>query len=99
MTSTASTLPQLQKHIIQQTQTYSGPSILRLLFVYIKETMRAQLSQFSLLTLGQHSFLLRSSTLTNLIVAKELVTAWVDEGSAVQLIYLDFSRYALPSTP
>ncbi len=53
--------------------------------------MRAHLSQCSLLTLAQHSFLLRSSTLINLLVAKELVTTWVDEGSAVQLIYLDFS--------
>ncbi len=30
-------------------------------------------------------------TLTKLLVAEELITKWLDVGSAVQLIYLDFS--------
>ncbi len=54
--------------------------------------MLAHLSQFLLLTSRQHGFLPRRSTLTNLLVAEELITKWLDEGSAVDLIYLDFSK-------
>ncbi len=54
--------------------------------------MLAHLSQFSLLTSRQHGFLPRRSTLTNLLVAEELITKWLDEGSAVDLIYLDFYK-------
>ncbi len=41
---------------------------------------------------GCYSFLPRRSTLTNLLVAEELITKWLDEGIAVDLIYLDFSK-------
>ncbi len=58
----------------------------------LKEKMLAHLSQFSLLTPRQHGFLLRRSTPTNLLVAEELITKWLGEGSAVDLIYLDFSK-------
>ncbi len=58
----------------------------------LKEKMLAHLSQFSLLTSRQHGFFPRRSTLTNLLVAEELITKWLDEGSAVDLIYLDFSK-------
>ncbi len=51
--------------------------------------MIAHLSQFSLLTSRQ---LARRPTLTNLLVADELSTKWLDEGSAVDLIHLDFSK-------
>ncbi len=37
-------------------------------------------------------FLPRRSTLTNLLVAEELITKWLDEGSAVDLIYIDSSK-------
>ncbi len=30
--------------------------------------------------------------MTNLLVAEELITKWLDEGIAVDLIYLDFSK-------
>ncbi len=56
-----------------------------------KVKMVAHLSQFSSLT-PQHCFLPRRSTLTNLLVAEELITKWLDEGSAVDMIYLDFSK-------
>ncbi len=58
----------------------------------LKEKMLAHLSQFSLLTSRQHGFLSRRSTLTNLLAAEELIAKWLDEGSAVDLIYLDFSK-------
>ncbi len=58
----------------------------------LKEKILAHLSLFSLLTSRQHGFFLRRSTLTNLLVTEELITKWVHEGSAVDLIYLDFSK-------
>ncbi len=54
--------------------------------------MLAHLSQFSLLTSQQHGFLPRRSTLTNHIMAEELITKWLEEVSAVDLIYLGFSK-------
>ncbi len=54
--------------------------------------MLAHLSQFSLLTSRQNGFLPRGSTLTNRLVAEELVTKWLFEGSAADLIYLDISK-------
>ncbi len=54
--------------------------------------MLAYLSQFSLLTSRQHGFLPRRSILTNHLVAEELITKWLDDGSAVESIYLDFSK-------
>ncbi len=52
----------------------------------------AHLCVVSVLTAREHSFLPRRSTLTNLLVAEELIRKWLDEGSAVDLIYLDFSK-------
>ncbi len=66
--------------------------VCKVLEATLKEKMLAHLSQFSLLTSRQHGFLPRRSTLTNLLVAEELITKWLDEGSAVDLIYLDFSN-------
>ncbi len=54
--------------------------------------MLGHLSLFLLLTSRQYSFLPRRSTLANLLVAEELITKWLDEGSAVDLIDLDFSK-------
>ncbi len=34
----------------------------------------------------------RCSSLSNLLVAEELITKWLDEGSAANLIYPDFSK-------
>ncbi len=63
----------------------------KVLEAILKKKMLAHLSQFSLFTSRQHGFLPRRSTLTNLLVAEELIAKWLDEGSAVDLIYLDFS--------
>ncbi len=66
--------------------------VCKVLKAILKEKMLAHLSQFLLLTSRQHGFLPRHSTLTTLLVAEELITKWLDEGSAVDLIYLDFSK-------
>ncbi len=58
----------------------------------LKDKMPAILSHFSLLTSRQHGFLPIRSALTKLLMAEELVTYWLDEGSPVDMIYLDISK-------
>ncbi len=57
----------------------------------LKEKMLAHMPLFSLLTSRHHGLLPRRSTLTNLPVAEEMIRKWL-EGSAADLIYLDFSK-------
>ncbi len=66
--------------------------VCKVLEAILKEKMLAHLSQFSLLTSRQHGFFPRRSTLTNCLVAEELITKWLDEGGAIDLIYLDFCK-------
>ncbi len=49
--------------------------------------MLAHLSHFFIIDVAIAWF-----PLTNLLVAEELITKWLDEGSAVDLIYLDLSK-------
>ena len=41
---------------------------------------------------SQHGFLKSKSCLTNLLCFFEEITKWVDEGSQVDIIYLDFQK-------
>ncbi len=54
--------------------------------------MLAHLSKFSRLISRQHGFLSYRLTQTNLRVAEEFVIRWLDEPSAVDLIYQDFFK-------
>ncbi len=87
-------LPQLQKHPAHQTQTYSDnqPDVYFFAKCLKLSPKRRCLPTFSLLASRQHGFLPRFSTLINLLVAEKLVTKWLDEGSAVDLIYTDFPK-------
>ncbi len=67
-------------------------SVWKVLEALLKDKMLAPLSQFSLLTSRQHGFLPQRSTLTSLLAAEELITKRLDEGSAFDLINLDFSK-------
>ena len=50
------------------------------------------LSKLKLVNNSQHGFLKARSCLTNLICFFEEITKWVDEGSPVDVIYLDFQK-------
>ena len=50
------------------------------------------LAQHELLWLSQHGFLRRRSTLTNLLEYLEELTRMVDNGIAMDVVYLDFSK-------
>ena len=48
------------------------------------------LIQHKLIHTSQHGFLKEKSCLTNLLCLLEEITKWVDDGSPVDVIYLDF---------
>ncbi len=56
------------------------------------EKLLSHLSQLSLLTIRQHGFLPRRSTVTNILSVEETVTQWFDEGDTVNIVYLGFTK-------
>ena len=50
------------------------------------------LIKHKLIDQSQHGFLKARSCLTNLLSFFEEITKWVDEGSPVDVIYLDFKK-------
>ncbi len=56
------------------------------------------LIKHKLINPSQHGFLKARSCLTNLLCFYEEITKWVDEGSPVDIIYLDFQK-ALDKVP
>ena len=50
------------------------------------------LIKHKLINSSQHGFLKAKSCLTNLLCFLEEITKWVDEGPAVDVIYLDFQK-------
>ncbi len=66
--------------------------ISKLLEAIIKDKIVDFLILHNLLDLTQHGFLEARSCLTNLLEFLEKVTNWMDEGSPVDVIYLDFQK-------
>ena len=50
------------------------------------------LIKHELINHSQHVFLIARSCLTNLLCFFEEITKWVDDGSPVDVIYLDFQK-------
>jgi len=58
----------------------------------ILEVIIKQVEEKKVIRSSQHGFTKRKSCLTNLIAFYDGVTGWVDEGRAVHVVYLNFSR-------
>ena len=58
----------------------------------IKDQMRNHLKKYKLIKGSQHGFTKGSSCLTNLLEFYEAVSDWVDDGKAVEIIYLKFKK-------
>ena len=54
--------------------------------------MRNHLNKYNIIKGSQHGFTKGSSCLTNLLEFYEAVSDWVDEGKAVDIVYLDFKK-------
>ena len=50
------------------------------------------LVRHKLLNSSQHGFIKARSCLTNMLCFLEEITKWIDEGSPVDTIYLDFQK-------
>ena len=66
--------------------------ICKLLETIIRDHMMDFLVKHKLINPSQHGFLKARSCLTNLLCFFEEITKWVDEGSPVDVIYLDFQK-------
>ncbi len=64
----------------------------KVLETLIKDQMRNHLNKYKLIKGSQHGFTKGSSCLTNLLEFYEAVSDWVDEGKAVDIVYLDFKK-------
>ena len=56
------------------------------------DQMRNHLNKYKLIKGSQHEFTKGSSCLTNILEFHEAVSDWVDEGQAVDIVYLDFKK-------
>ena len=63
-----------------------------LLETIIRDHMMDFLIKHKLINPTQHGFLKAKSCLTNLLCFLEEITKWVDDGSPVDVIYLDFQK-------
>ena len=66
--------------------------ICKLLETIIRDHMMDSLVKHKLINTSQHGFLKARSCLTNLLCFFEEITKWVDDGSPVDAIYLDFQK-------
>ena len=66
--------------------------ICKLLQTIIRDHMMDFLIKHKLINPSQHGFLKARSCLTNMLCFFEEITKWVDEGSQVDVIYLDFQK-------
>ena len=66
--------------------------ICKLLERLIKDHLVDFLVKNNLINPSLHGFLKARSCLTNMLCFLEDVTKWVDEGSPVEIIYLDFKK-------
>ena len=92
----ANVIPLFKKGNKNQAQNYRPVSLLsiagKLLESIIKEQLVDHLTKHSLIKETQHGFTSGRSCLTNLLEFFEKVTQELDDGKAVDLVYLDFCK-------
>ena len=64
----------------------------KVLETLIKDQLRTHLNTYKLSNGSQHGFIKGSSCLANVLEFYEAVSDWVDEGKAVNIVYLDFKK-------
>ena len=89
-------IPLFKKGSINKSENYRPVSltsvICKLLERLIKDNMVDFLVKHKLLNSSQHGFLKARSCLTNMLCFLEEITKWIDVGSPVDIIYLDFQK-------
>ena len=92
----ANIIPLFKKGSRNKSENYRPVSltsvICKLLERLIKDHMVEFLVKHKLLNSSQHGFLKARSCLTNMLCFLEEITKWIDVGSPVDIIYLDFQK-------
>ena len=92
----ANIIPLFKKGSRNKSENYRPVSlttvICKLLERLIKDHLVDFLVKYKLINPSQHGFLKARSCLTNMLCFLEDVTKWLDEGSPVDIIYLDFLK-------
>ena len=92
----ANIIPLFKKGSRNKLENYGPVSltsvICKLLERLIKDHMVDYLVKHKLLNSSQHGFLKARSCLTNMLCFLEEITKWIDVGSPVDIIYLDFQK-------
>ena len=92
----ANIIPLFKKGSRNKSENYRPVSltsvICKLLERLIKDHMVDFLVKHTLLNSSQHGFLKARSCLTNMLCFLEEITKWIDVGSPVDIIYLDFQK-------
>ena len=92
----ANIIPLFKKGSRNKSENYRPVSltsvICKLLERLIKDHMVDFLVKHKLLNSSQHGFLKEKSCLTNMLCFLEEITKWIDVGSPVDIIYLDFQK-------
>ena len=92
----ANIIPLFKKGSRNKSENYRPVSltsvICKLLERLIKDHMVDFLLKHKLLNSSQHGFLKARSCLTNMLCFLEEITKWIDVGSPVDIIYLDFQK-------
>ena len=92
----ANIIPLFKKCSRNKSENYRPVSltsvICKLLERLIKDHMVDFLDKHKLLNSSQHGFLKARSCLTNMLCFFEEITKWIDVGSPVDIIYLDFQK-------
>ena len=92
----ANIIPLLKKGLRNKSVDYRPVSLTSVICKLLETIIRDHIMDFfikhKLINPSQHGFLKSKSCLTNLLCFFEEVTKWVDEGSPVDIIYLDFQK-------
>ena len=98
----ANIIPLFKKGLINKSVNYRTVSLTSVICKLLESIIRDHIMDFlikhKLINSSQHGFLKSKSCLTNLLCFFEEITKWVDEGSPVDIIYLDFQKafYKVP---
>ena len=88
----ANTIPLFKKGSRNKSENYRPVSLTSVICKLLERLITDFLVKNDLINSSQHRFLKARSCLTNMLCFLEDVTKWVDEGSLVDIIYLDFKK-------
>ena len=92
----ANIIPLFKKGSRNKSEDYRQVSLTSVIFKLLERLIKDHLVDFlvkhNLINPSQRGFLKGRSCLTNMVRCLEYVTKWVDEGSRVDITYIDFKK-------